>query len=116
LSDIIGSSISNFIFIGAFNSRSESKLNDLVLKLVDFIEQRELLYFRVITVLMIIVLFLAAERFQDLVLFVSVGLLIGGVYYRRKGALIDIGTLIGACLGFIVYLVFFVLRAIIGFL
>lgn len=61
---------------------------------------------------MIIVLFLAAERFQDLVLFVSAGLLLGGIYYRRKGDLVDIGTLIGACLGFLIFIVYFVIKAI----
>lgn len=91
-------------------------MDDLVLKLVNFIGQREWLYFRTITVLMIIVLFLAAKQFQDVVVFVSIGLLLGAIYYRRQGKLIDIGALIGACLSFGAYLVLFVIKGIIGFL
>ena len=91
-------------------------MNDIIINLLKFIEKREALYFRTITVLMIIVLFLAAERFQNVVLFVSIGLLIGGIYYRRKGDLIDIGTLIGAGLGLLAFLVFFILKGIIGLL
>ena len=86
-------------------------MNDLGERVIDFIGRNEHLYFRAITILTIIVLFLAAERFQDLVLFVSIGLLAGGIYYRRKGDVIDIGTFIGAGIGLGIFLIYFLLRS-----
>lgn len=95
-----------------FQSRkSENAVNDLSARILDFIGRNEHLYFRAITVLTIIVLFLAAEQFQDLVLFVSLGLLGGGIYYRRKGDVVDIGTFIGAGIGLGVFIIYFLVRS-----
>jgi len=66
--------------------------------------------------LTIVVLFLAAERYQDLVLFVSIGLLLGGIYYRRNGKVVDIGTMIGAGGGLIIYIIYFLIKTGAGFL
>ena len=68
-------------------------------KVLDFIEQRQTLYFRALIVLLIIIMLLVAERLQSLVLFVSVGLVLGAIYYRVRGRIVEIGAFIGACVG-----------------
>ena len=78
-------------------------MNSLIMKLMDFIEQQEKLYFSTFIVLLIIFLFLAAERFQDLVLFVSIGLLVGALYNRWQNSKIEIGAFVGACVGFLAF-------------
>jgi hypothetical protein len=91
-------------------------VNDLIARVLDFIEQQEKFYFRVIIVVLIIVLFLAAERFQDMVLFVSIGLLIGALYNRRQGSQIEIGAFVGACLGFLLFGIYFLVSGVLSFL
>ena len=92
-------------------------MNGLIMKLMDFIEQREKRYFQAVIVLLILFLLLAAQQFQDLVLFVSIGLLIGAGYNRMQGKeKIEIGGFVGACVGFLVYVVYFVIRTFLNFL
>jgi hypothetical protein len=91
-------------------------MNNLLTRLLDFIEQQEKFYFRMIIVVLIFVLFLAAERFQDMVLFVSIGLLVGALYNRWQGSQIEIGAFVGACLGFLLYGVYFLVSGIVSLL
>jgi hypothetical protein len=82
---------------------------------MDFIEQREKRYFQAVIVLLILFLLLAAQQFQDLVLFVSIGLLIGAGYKRVQGSEnIEIGGFVGACVGFLIFGVYFVIISILS--
>jgi hypothetical protein len=92
-------------------------MNDIITTLMNFIQEREKRYFQAIIVLLIIFLFLAAQQFQDLVLFVSFGLLFGALYTRRQGSRkIEIGGFVGACVGFIIYGVYFIISTLFSLL
>jgi len=92
-------------------------MNDIITKLMDFIGQNEKRYFQAIIVLLIIFLFLAARQFQNFVLFVSIGLLIGALYTRWQGSeKIEVGGFVGACFGFLLYIIYFIITTLFSFL
>jgi hypothetical protein len=51
-----------------------------------------------------------------MVLFVSIGLLVGALYNRWQGSQIEIGAFVGACLGFLLYGVYFLVSGIVSLL
>jgi hypothetical protein len=84
---------------------------------MDFIEQQEKLYFRAVIIILILFLFLAAKQFQDMVLFVSLGLLGGALYARfQDSEKIEIGGFVGACIGFLIYFLYFLITTLFSFL
>lgn len=92
-------------------------MNDIITRLMDFIEQQEKLYFRAVIVILIIFLFLAAKQFQDMVLFISLGLLAGALYTRWQGSeKIEIGGFVGACIAFLIYLFYFIITTLLSLL
>lgn len=92
-------------------------MNNILSTLMDFIEQHEKRYFQAIIVLLIIFLLLAAQQYQNLVLFISISLLIGALYTRWQGSeKIEIGGFVGACVGFFLYIVYFIISSIFSIL